>query len=1590
MTRLDVKTQASLFLVCLLFFSTIPLTNESNDFGMTPQFETSGRAQTTWSGTQTLTSNYYIGVADELIIQSCTTVALDGGVRIYVEGRLTIEGTNSCPVVFQASSTATSGHEGIQFNSTSNGRGSNIQNLTISNSVYGVTIYGSNPVISNLTINNPQRVGIDMFNFASPQIRDVVINEAGQNVPFQNDWRFGLGISVGSGSVPIIDHATISTVQTRAVNIWGSSGGLFRNITIDNASGSSWVSSAGIWVEDSQPLLTDLQIDRSDSGIIIRHITDGGYTRAVVKDAVVTNSMYRGVYVDKNDHSNYTNYETADITNLTILGTGSSGATTPGIAFAALEVNATGAWFENTHIEDSDAVGVRLYFVDSSTTFRNLSIIDSGELGAGAHEAGLAVSSTFFAPQFEGLEISGSAGSGIHTSFGGAMQGTNWYLHDNSEYGIDLTRSSVIVQDIVLENNGFSGAKVDDARSVEFHNLTSESNGYLGTTSLESSGLAYKKSNDLESSSGDVRCQNCVLKNNSKHEVYAEDSVDLWLEQIFVGSVNPNDPAMYIDNSGLTLNVQKGQVHLTNVEIHQERNLLPNQPALYVSNAAAIIDGLEFGGNHSGMFWDGANNGNLASSISNANFSGFDCAIFENHSNLSGISNSWSSSCTGGLSFVDSFVNWSFASDYSQVTPLSLLRSQVRLHESVDIAYTTASYLENSYIDVAHDILVYVQNNKSNGIPFAYSSIEFDQFNTNATIWTSELGTVSMNNYVSSRWTSLGNSGFTSVTVDCGFDGVTNSTTQIFQQSMTMYCILPIENQPPYLRWASPMEDSIYPSNADVLFNASGSFDIDDDELTYSWTSSIDGDILTSCTGSWSYPDGPENGSPFIANGNDGFNCSLTDGIHVITLEVCDDNGHCVNASRIVELVNTPPILIYEFNPPLDAWDELVMPQTGTLIINTSGTYDPENDPIACMISFTGYNRQGPGWNNAWVCPEELIWNFDHVDDDPPSVFQLHVTVWDVAGNTAEFTTNVRLFNEIPEPIFSVERDSNYSEAFVTFNGSQTIDPEGDNLEVIFSSNLDGTLGVLNNGSTSWSGYLSRGVHIITMSVNDDRPEHSNSSRTTTLLVSVENSPPKALIEPFEMTTYDSSELIWFSSNGSGDFDAACDTFPLEGDFHCAPFEPSMGSEFLIVTWTSNLDGRLTPEGEDWLYFEQRLSAGNHVITLSVDDGIHEPVVTTAEISILPSAPVIRMTSPVHGDAFLSSDEILLDLRESRDYDDDEYTFSLRSNLVEEPILVERSTESIHIIQLGHGTHSLTILATDSTGMERSEIFEITVFESNPTAMIESPENRLSISPGGDILLEEASTDADNDIVLREWRLWNSTSGQYQVISTKSIDTISGYAPGEYHISLFVEDSRGQYDEAHTNITLQSSVPRFVQDSVELSRLKFTTGEKSVLKVSVVLIDDDGTTQDVRLNITFGIQNWEVAMEPTGADNRWEGSIEWIPQEEGLPFLKIIATDGEGENAYVDIITRTLTVEDGDTSSFGSLLIGIGTGLILTFLAVLFIVRRRAKLADIDSMISWEAFRNPGEQKDVPELDSSQDETDEEAIMPAMVDLDDL
>ena len=244
--------------------------------------------------------------------------------RIVVDGRLTIQGTTSCPVILH--SQGLGDHDGIQFNSSSRSRGSVIDNLTIEDAEYGITIYNSNPSLNSVHIENADFVAIDLFNSASPIIRSLSIQGGGQDISNALTWRQGVGLSVGNFSTPIIDGFTADGLETRAVNIWGNSGGLYRNLSLTDIGGAVLAASAAIWVEDSQMLFEDIYIDDCDNGVIIRHISDGSITRAVMRRVVIEDSQFRGLLIDKENHQNYTNYQAAVIEGLEVRGTGGSGA----------------------------------------------------------------------------------------------------------------------------------------------------------------------------------------------------------------------------------------------------------------------------------------------------------------------------------------------------------------------------------------------------------------------------------------------------------------------------------------------------------------------------------------------------------------------------------------------------------------------------------------------------------------------------------------------------------------------------------------------------------------------------------------------------------------------------------------------------------------------------------------------------------------------------------------------------------------------------------------------------------------------------------------------------------------------------------------------------------------------------------------------------------------------------------------------------------------------------------------------------------------------------------------------------------------
>ncbi len=744
----------------------------------------------------------------------------------------------------------------------------------------------------------------------------------------------------------------------------------------------------------------------------------------------------------------------------------------------------------------------------------------------------------------------------------------------------------------------------------------------------------------------------------------------------------------------------------------------------------------------------------------------------------------------------------------------------------------------------------------------------------------------------------------------------------------------------------------------------------------------LDGDIESSCSGTWVSPNGPSNGVPFTANTNDQWACGLSDGLHTLTLEVCDDAGHCVSETRTIELTNLAPELNVTFEPGLTQFSELIMPQTGTVVINTTGTFDPEGDDFACLIQFGGYNRQGTGWGNVYTCPQELSYTFDHFTDDPPASFFLTVIAFDDVGNNDTYSVEVKLYNEMPESSFTLERNGTASEDIIFFNGSSSYDPEGNDVSFEWWSNVDGTLMIGNDiDNISWDGYLSRGVHLIELRVTDNRMEHGGQMSVYSELITIDNSVPKAVIEDLDVfDNLDSSILIPFSANGSGDWDSACSTFPTEGVWHCSEIEPAAGSEFLQIVWVSDVDGLLTPEGEDWLTFEERLSPGEHVITLSISDGINPVVTTTRSLSVSTSAPVLGLDSPQNNSVYSSSEMILFDARSSIDYDGDEFTMTVREyDSVTEtyvPLLTDVNASITHSINLDAGEQDVQIELIDSTGAIRIEYVHLIIEASDPVAVILSPSNLESIDPGATILFEGDSSDADGDLVVREWRLWPSTTqvsnGQVTVLSTQS--TFSQvFAPGSHHISLYVEDARGAVTQDHINFTVRSSLPELVRTSLQLSQTEFVSGEIVTLEVSIQLIDADGSTDDVRVDIDHLIQSWSFNLSDADGDSVWTGSIEFQPEGEGSPSLKVIATDGEGDNANIDILSEPLKVVGEEADGFLSTPVLIGAvSLVLLVGLLITIQRRRQANAEMKLIDTWGVFGNGMED----ETDSEEKESD--------------
>ena len=176
---------------------------------------------------------------------------------------------------------------------------------------------------------------------------------------------------------------------------------------------------------------------------------------------------------------------------------------------------------------------------------------------------------------------------------------------------------------------------------------------------------------------------------------------------------------------------------------------------------------------------------------------------------------------------------------------------------------------------------------------------------------------------------------------------------------------------------------------------------------------------------------------------------------------------------------------------------------------------------------------------------------------------------------------------------------------------------------------------------------------------------------------------------------------------------------------------------------------------------------------------------------------------------------------------------------------------------------------------------------------------------------------------------------------------------------------------------MQSSLPSLDRNSLVLSAETFTQNELSTLTVRIGVSDPDGTTDDVRVNITLGMQQWEANLSDDDGDGVWEGSLEWRPETTGAHCSRssprTVRANRPTSTSCLETwwskhrkMTCVVCSWPAQRLPFVSI-----AGLVAFMVA-----RRRRALEEIDLLTSWDAFKAPSqeatsEQKPVPALEEN-------------------
>ena len=411
---------------------------------------------------------------------------------------------------------------------------------------------------------------------------------------------------------------------------------------------------------------------------------------------------------------------------------------------------------------------------------------------------------------------------------------------------------------------------------------------------------------------------------------------------------------------------------------------------------------------------------------------------------------------------------------------------------------------------------------------------------------------------------------------------------------------------------------------------------------------------------------------------------SLSDGSHTINLRAVDKAGNVGNAQSANFVVDT--------TPP-------TMP-TGLAKTTPDNDYTPTFAWNASLDTTSGIDYYLVRVDANAFASIGNVTTFTQPTDLVQGAHTFEVKAVDKAGNTGSAASiAVNLGPVVNQPPVAVISSPTNGVTYLTtenisFNGSQSSDPNGDPLTYEWFSSMDGAIG----GTQIFTAKLRAGNHEITLKVSD------NKGASSTIKVNiVVNTPPIAIISsPVSGATYTTANLISFDANLSSDPDG----------------DP------ITVEWWSNLSGLL---GTTKTMSKALTTTGNHTIQLKVFDGRGGQATTQVTITVIVpnQSPTAIITSPTNGAIYTTTDTISFNGSQSSDPDGDTITYEWTSNL--DSVLGTTATLSK---KLSAGSHTISLKVSDGKGGQNTVSVNVTVNLAQRDVKWNSHNIPTSIKPG--------------------------------------------------------------------------------------------------------------------------------------------------------------------------------------------------------------------------------------------------------------------